>query len=513
MKLGSLHARALYFITVLLLLLIIPNFCHGVICKESSVVETVWRQQQNVETADYNWSYRGFSVAELLEEREGFGRNATGGLNGRVYRVTTLADSGPGSLREAASTSEPLWIVFDVSGTIELKSTINVRSNKTIDGRGAEITITGYGLKISKASNIIIVNIRFDTAANVDIDALSIDSNSRDIWVHHCDFTNYSDGALDITNQSTDITISWCRFWNHDKVMLIGNDPGKTGDAIIRVTLHHNFFFRTVQRTPRLRFGKVDAYNNYYFGWQSYAIGVAMGGQVLAEANIFEAENQKVVAQYRVGSDPEEGYIKMVNNLLLNGANAKSYKAENVFNRSEYYEARVEPADDALRSKIMAQAGASIPVKPKIMTDSKLQREDWRFKAPLTDPVQAGTALTLYAVIPPYRSQSERVSIYEWNFGDGNITLTTSTSIIHIYQFGGIYNITVSLKSPEGSTISIINATLNVIGPSSGGSGGGGGSVGGGETSIRDPDPFYYVLIGIVILVIAIVAWIFIKRV
>ena len=50
---------------------------------------------------------------------EGYGRNAVGGRHGEVYHVTTLADSGKGSLRDAVSKPGRI-VVFDVAGIIRM---------------------------------------------------------------------------------------------------------------------------------------------------------------------------------------------------------------------------------------------------------------------------------------------------------------------------------------------------------------------------------------------------------
>ena len=71
---------------------------------------------------------------------EGFGSISKGGAGGEVYRVTSLADSGPGSLRYglANRSQKPLTILFDVGGTIVLKGDIVINQPfLTIDGTSA----------------------------------------------------------------------------------------------------------------------------------------------------------------------------------------------------------------------------------------------------------------------------------------------------------------------------------------------------------------------------------------
>ncbi|HEU5125585.1 MAG TPA: autotransporter-associated beta strand repeat-containing protein [Verrucomicrobiae bacterium] len=108
----------------------------------------------------------------------GFGAAASGGRGGTVYHVTTLADSGAGSFRDAVSARNRI-VVFDVGGYINLQSAVSVQSDITIAGQtapGGGIGFRGGEISFANRSNIICRFIRIrpgdDTASDTD-DALS----------------------------------------------------------------------------------------------------------------------------------------------------------------------------------------------------------------------------------------------------------------------------------------------------------------------------------------------------
>ncbi len=94
---------------------------------------------------------------------EGYGATATGGRGKPVVAVTTLADDGPGSLREAARHSGAT-IVFKISGVVHLKSTMTLASDLTLAGQSAPgdgITVADAKVTMMGSSNIIIRYMRF----------------------------------------------------------------------------------------------------------------------------------------------------------------------------------------------------------------------------------------------------------------------------------------------------------------------------------------------------------------
>jgi pectate lyase len=122
----------------------------------------------------------------------GFGANVTGGRGGTVYHVTTLADSGAGSFRDAVSHSGRI-IVFDVGGYITLNSAVSCSGNITIAGQtapGGGIGFKGGEISFSNRSNIVCRCIRIrpgsTTSSHTD-DALGM-ADARNIICDHVSF-------------------------------------------------------------------------------------------------------------------------------------------------------------------------------------------------------------------------------------------------------------------------------------------------------------------------------------
>ena len=99
---------------------------------------------------------------------EGGGMYTPGGRGGKVIVVTSLEDSGPGTLREACETGGARIIVFNVAGVIRLKSPISVRAPYvTIAGQtapGDGICVTGQSFLID-THDVVIRHMRFRRGA------------------------------------------------------------------------------------------------------------------------------------------------------------------------------------------------------------------------------------------------------------------------------------------------------------------------------------------------------------
>ena len=195
---------------------------------------------------------------------EGAGRLSVGGRGGAVIKVTTLADSGPGSLRAAIEASGPRTILFDVSGTIFLQSDLTIREPRvTIAGQsapGGGITLADHGLVI-RADDVIV---RFIRARRGDRggegDAIWVAGGER-IILDHVTASWSTDETLSVSGPREgepprDVTVQWSII--ADSLRRSVHAKGEHGyGSLVRgsrgaaYSFHHNLWANHQARMPR----------------------------------------------------------------------------------------------------------------------------------------------------------------------------------------------------------------------------------------------------------------------
>ena len=226
--------------------------------------------------------------------------------------------------------------------------TVHVPPNTSIIGMD-NAKLKGVNLVLD-SDNVIIRNIQFESPYdyfpswdpndgpegnwNSQYDSISIKGGTH-IWIDHSSFQDgpetvekyfgrkyeHRDGLVDITNEADYITISYSTFADHNKTMLIGSSDSKISDeGKLHVTLHHNYFHDVVQRLPRVRFGQVHVYNNYFASditngeyAYAYALGVGKKSQIYAENNVADITGKDYTSFVKVFGGKQ---LTTVNNMF-----------------------------------------------------------------------------------------------------------------------------------------------------------------------------------------------------
>ncbi|MCA2017078.1 polysaccharide lyase [Vibrio tritonius] len=273
----------------------------------------------------------------------------TGGANAdsaHIYLVSSIS-----AFEAALDEDEGDARIIQIQGTIDIsggtayssfndqksRSQIKIPSNTTIIGVTSDAGFTNGSLVMSHVNNVIIRNIHIETPVdvaphfesgdgwNAEWDSMTI-TYSKNVWVDHVTFDDGSytdadytevdgyeyvrhDGMLDIKHGSDFVTVSASLFENHNKTMLIGHSKSnsKEDSGHLRVTLADNVFSKTTQRTPRVRYGKIHAFNNLFEGDYKddtypfmYAFGLGYEGSINSQYNVFNIDNLKTSKQYKV---------------------------------------------------------------------------------------------------------------------------------------------------------------------------------------------------------------------
>lgn len=196
---------------------------------------------------------------------EGFGQFASGGRGGEIVHVTTLADAGAGSFRDAVSESKRT-IVFDVSGIIRLKSNVSVSSDISILGQtapGDGISIYGRTTSFSGQKNVIVRYVRFREGITGDKGKCAVNlSNGGSMIFDHCTIEWGRWDCLGLTQGSHDITFQNC-------IIGEGVDPqrfGSLSDDVTNITYSHNLWINNQSRNPKAK-GRIQYINNVVYNW------------------------------------------------------------------------------------------------------------------------------------------------------------------------------------------------------------------------------------------------------
>lgn len=320
------------------------------------------------------------AAALAFSGAEGFGRNAIGGRNGKVYVVSNLNDTGAGSLRDAVSQPDRT-VVFSVGGLITIKDRIVVSGRVSILGQtapGDGITVYGNGWSFSNAGDAIVryIRIRMGKGGAKGKDAITIAEGSNMIFDHVSvswgrDET-FSISGTDVGNITIQNSIIAQGLETHSCGGLMQTNLGNG------ISLFRNLYIDNKTRNPKVK-GTNDFTNNVVYNWGRGGAYIAGDSEGSSEANIvgnyFVTGPSTSVPAFTRGNANFKAYVEgnaydSNKDAVLNGAQLGTTSSEYgglAIQTAKYaYPApsRILPASDALA--LAAKSASASKVRDQV---------------------------------------------------------------------------------------------------------------------------------------------------
>ncbi len=281
-------------------------------------------------------------VAQQVAPSDGWGAGTVGGSAATPEHIYTVHNRA--ELLNALANGGNAAKIIKVAGTIDMtegtpfantadqkvRGRVKLTSNTTLIGEGPGAGFVNAWIDITGISQVIVRNLHLVAPCDVgpiwdptdgatgnwnsQYDAIGIVTATQ-VWIDRNTITDAPvtddtlalengktkqchDGAIDITKGADLITVSYNVVTQHDKTMLIGGSDSLTSDAgKLRITFANNVFNGVTQRVPRVRFGQVHVFNNYFVGSKtanpyphSYSIGAGKQANILSHNNVFAVD-------------------------------------------------------------------------------------------------------------------------------------------------------------------------------------------------------------------------------
>lgn len=281
-------------------------------------------------------------AAQQTAPADGWGAGTVGGsaatpehiytVHNRAELLNALANGGNAAkiIKVAGTIDMTEGTPFATTADQKVRARVRLSSNTTLIGEGPGAGFVNAWIDITSVSQVIVRNLHLVAPCDVGpiwdptdgalgnwnsaYDAIGIVTATQ-VWIDRNTITDAPvtddtlpiengktkqchDGAIDITKGADLITVSYNVLTQHDKSMLIGGSDSLTSDAgKLRITIANNVFNGVTQRVPRVRFGQVHVFNNYFVGSKtanpyphSYSVGVGKAANILSHANVFAVD-------------------------------------------------------------------------------------------------------------------------------------------------------------------------------------------------------------------------------